>query len=119
MKFLDIPIKYIIFAFLPTVLFVVGFEMISYVLIRYVDGYDWYKKANGHGQIYFLSSEQSEYSYNRILSGYRVAKNRPGHKFVRTIKTNPDQPDVVIDNNGFIADVPVKRNGQSIRYVCL
>ena len=83
--------------------------MISYVLIRYVDGYDWYKKANGHGQIYFLSSEQSEYSYNRILSGYRVAKNRPGHKFVRTIKTNPDQPDVVIDNNGFIADVPVKR----------
>lgn len=44
--------------------------------------------------------------YNRRASGYTVFQNNPKHIGV-TQKSNPHDPDVTVDDNGFIAAAPV------------
>src|SRR5580692_10773181 len=51
-----------------------------------------------------------QYPYNRILSGYTVFQNVPGHSFrTSAIKTDPGEPDPVLDEHGFLHDAPVTR----------
>jgi len=53
---------------------------------------------------------QFQYSYNRILSGYTVFQNVPGHSFrTSAIKSNAAEPDPVLDQHGFLHDTPVTR----------
>jgi lysophospholipase L1-like esterase len=44
--------------------------------------------------------------YNRKVSGYTVFQNNPKHP-LKTQKSNPDDPDVVVDDNGFISAEPL------------
>ena len=44
--------------------------------------------------------------YNRQVSGYTVFQNNPKHQLV-TQKTAPGNPDVVVDENGFITPEPL------------
>jgi hypothetical protein len=58
--------------------------------------------AMGHRGLRF------QYGYNRILSGYTVFQNVPHHSFrTSAIKTDPAEPDPVLDENGFLVDGPV------------
>jgi lysophospholipase L1-like esterase len=51
-----------------------------------------------------------QYPYNRILSGYTVFQNVPGHSFrTSAIKSDPAEPDPVLDEHGFLHDTPVTR----------
>jgi lysophospholipase L1-like esterase len=51
------------------------------------------------------------YPYNRILSGYTVFENVPGHSFrTSAIKTDASEPDPVLDEHGFLHDTPVSRD---------
>jgi lysophospholipase L1-like esterase len=51
-----------------------------------------------------------QYPYNRILSGYTVFQNVPGHSFrTSAIKTDPAEPDPVLDEHGFLHDTPITR----------
>jgi lysophospholipase L1-like esterase len=51
-----------------------------------------------------------QYPYNRILSGYTVFQNVPGHSFrTSAIKSDPAEPDPVLDEHGFLHDAPVTR----------
>jgi lysophospholipase L1-like esterase len=51
-----------------------------------------------------------QYPYNRILSGYTVFQNVPGHSFrTSAIKTDPAEPDPILDEHGFLHDTPVTR----------
>ena len=51
-----------------------------------------------------------QYPYNRILSGYTVFQNVPGHSFrTSAIKSDPAEPDPVLDEHGFLHDTPVMR----------
>jgi lysophospholipase L1-like esterase len=51
-----------------------------------------------------------QYPYNRILSGYTVFQNVPGHSFrTSAIKSDPTEPDPVLDEHGFLHDTPVTR----------
>jgi lysophospholipase L1-like esterase len=50
------------------------------------------------------------YPYNRILSGYTVFQNVPGHSFrTSAIKSGPSEPDPVLDEHGFLHDTPITR----------
>jgi lysophospholipase L1-like esterase len=50
------------------------------------------------------------YPYNRILSGYTVFQNVPGHSFrTSAIKSDRSEPDPVLDEHGFLHDTPVTR----------
>ena len=70
-------------------------ELASYVVIR----------VKGHGDLRF------QYRYNRILSGYTVFQNVPHHSFrTSAIKTDPQEPDPVLDAQGFLSDAPVSRD---------
>jgi hypothetical protein len=44
--------------------------------------------------------------YNRRVSGYTVFENTPRHR-METRKSSPDQPDVVVDDYGFVSAEPV------------
>jgi lysophospholipase L1-like esterase len=60
--------------------------------------------AKGHRDLRF------QYRYNRILSGYTVFQNVPNHSFrTSAIKSNPSDPDPVLDEFGFLSDGPVSR----------
>jgi lysophospholipase L1-like esterase len=60
--------------------------------------------AKGHRDLRF------QYRYNRILSGYTVFQNVPNHSFrTSAIKSDPAEPDPVLDEHGFLADGPVSR----------
>ncbi len=51
-----------------------------------------------------------QYPYNRVLYGYTVFQNVPGHSFrTSAIKTDPADPDPVLDEHGFLHDTPIKR----------
>jgi hypothetical protein len=51
-----------------------------------------------------------QYPYNRILSGYTVFQNVPGHSFrTSAIKADPAEPDPVLDEHGFLHDAPITR----------
>jgi lysophospholipase L1-like esterase len=51
-----------------------------------------------------------QYPYNRILSGYTVFQNVPGHSFrTSAIKADPTEPDPVLDEHGFLHDAPIAR----------
>ncbi|HET6327792.1 MAG TPA: hypothetical protein VFG04_24120 [Planctomycetaceae bacterium] len=51
-----------------------------------------------------------QYPYNRILSGYTVFQNVPGHSFrTSAIKADPSEPDPVLDEHGFLHDTPITR----------
>jgi lysophospholipase L1-like esterase len=78
-----------------TVLVVLGLiELGCYLVVLFV----------GHRDLQF------QYSYNRILSGYTVFQNVPGHSFrTSAIKSNPAEPDPVLDQHGFLHDTPVTR----------
>jgi hypothetical protein len=53
---------------------------------------------------------QFQYSYNRILSGYTVFQNVPGHSFrTSAIKSAASEPDPVLDEHGFLHDTPITR----------
>lgn len=53
---------------------------------------------------------QFQYPYNRILSGYTVFQNVPGHSFrTSAVKADPAEPDPVLDEHGFLHDTPVTR----------
>ncbi|HEV8072325.1 MAG TPA: hypothetical protein VGP76_31700 [Planctomycetaceae bacterium] len=55
-----------------------------------------------------------QYPYNRILSGYTVFQNVPGHSFrTSAIKADPAEPDPVLDKHGFLHDTPVTREKPS------
>jgi lysophospholipase L1-like esterase len=70
------------------------FELVSYVVIL----------AKGHRDLRF------QYRYNRILSGYTVFQNVPHHSFrTSAIKSDPTEPDPVLDEHGFLSDGPVSR----------
>ena len=57
----------------------------------------------GHRELRF------QYPYNRILSGYTVFQNVPGHSFrTSAIKSDPAEPDPVLDEHGFLCDGPVR-----------
>jgi lysophospholipase L1-like esterase len=61
--------------------------------------------VKGHRELRF------QYPYNRILSGYTVFQNVPGHSFrTSAIKTDPGEPDPVLDEHGFLHDAPVMRD---------
>jgi lysophospholipase L1-like esterase len=50
------------------------------------------------------------YPYNRILSGYTVFQNVPGHSFrTSAIKSDRSEPDPVLDEHGFLHDTPITR----------
>ena len=67
-------------------------ELASYLVIL----------AKRHGDLRF------QYRYNRILSGYTVFQNVPRHSFrTSAIKTHPEEPDPVLDEQGFLSDAPV------------
>jgi len=52
-----------------------------------------------------------QYPYNRILSGYTVFQNVPGHSFrTSAIKSDPAEPDPILDEDGFLHDGPVMRD---------
>ncbi len=52
-----------------------------------------------------------QYPYNRILSGYTVFQNVPGHSFrTSAIKADPKEPDPVLDEHGFLHDTPITRD---------
>ena len=69
-------------------------ELASYIVI-------W---AKGHGDLRF------QYRYNRMLSGYTVFQNVPNHSFrTSAIKSDPKEPDPVLDEHGFLSDGPVTR----------
>jgi len=60
--------------------------------------------AKGHRDLRF------QYRYNRILSGYTVFQNVPHHSFrTSAIKSDPAEPDPVLDEHGFLSDGPVQR----------
>jgi hypothetical protein len=51
------------------------------------------------------SSRRQQYEPNRMISGYTVYRHTPGFDFgLSTIRQNPDEPSVVLDENGFICD---------------
>ena len=51
------------------------------------------------------SSRRARYEPNRIISGYTVYRHSPGFDFgMSTIRKTPDEPSVVLDDNGFICD---------------
>jgi lysophospholipase L1-like esterase len=57
----------------------------------------------GHRELRF------QYPYNRILSGYTVFQNVPGHSFrTSAIKSDPAEPDPVLDEHGFLCDGPIR-----------
>jgi lysophospholipase L1-like esterase len=78
-----------------TVLVLLGLiELGCYVLIA----------IKGHRDLRF------QYPYNRVLSGYTVFQNVPGHSFrTSAIKTDPADPDPILDENGFLHDTPIER----------
>jgi lysophospholipase L1-like esterase len=78
-----------------TVLVLLGLiELGCYLLIVY----------KGHRDLRF------QYPYNRILSGYTVFQNVPGHSFrTSAIKADPAEPDPVLDEHGFLHDTPITR----------
>jgi hypothetical protein len=58
--------------------------------------------VKGHRDLRF------QYRYNRVLSGYTVFQNVPFHSFrTSAIKSDPAEPDPVLDENGFLVDAPV------------
>lgn len=60
--------------------------------------------VKGHRDLRF------QYRYNRILSGYTVFQNVPNHSFrTSAIKSDPSEPDPVLDAHGFLSDGPVSR----------
>ncbi|HEV3299480.1 MAG TPA: hypothetical protein VG055_07555 [Planctomycetaceae bacterium] len=80
---------------LVTVLVLLGLiELGCYLLIVF----------KGHQDVRF------QYPYNRILSGYTVFQNVPGHSFrTSAIKSDPAEPDPVLDEHGFLHDTPITR----------
>jgi len=80
---------------LVTVLVLLGLiELGCYLLIVF----------KGHRDLRF------QYPYNRILSGYTVFQNVPGHSFrTSAIKSDPAEPDPVLDEHGFLHDTPITR----------
>jgi lysophospholipase L1-like esterase len=78
-----------------TVLVLLGLvELFCYSLIVF----------KGHRDLRFA------YPYNRILSGYTVFQNVPGHSFrTSAIKSDPSEPDPVLDEHGFLHDTPITR----------
>jgi lysophospholipase L1-like esterase len=76
------------------VVILVLIELASYLVIV----------AKGHRDLRF------QYRYNRILSGYTVFQNVPNHSFrTSAIKSDPAEPDPVLDEHGFLSDGPVSR----------
>ncbi len=75
-----------------TVLVLLGLiELACYLIIVF----------KGHRDLRF------QYPYNRILSGYTVFQNVPGHSFrTSAIKADPAEPDPVLDEHGFLHDAP-------------
>jgi len=78
-----------------TVLVLLGLiELTCYLIIVF----------KGHRDLRF------QYPYNRILSGYTVFQNVPGHSFrTSAIKADPTEPDPVLDEHGFLHDTPITR----------
>jgi lysophospholipase L1-like esterase len=77
---------------LTVVALLVLIELCSYAVILIM----------GHRELRF------QYRYNRILSGYTVFQNVPHHSFrTSAIKSDPSEPDPVLDEHGFLADAPV------------
>jgi lysophospholipase L1-like esterase len=78
-----------------TVLVLLGLiELACYLIIVF----------KGHRDLRFA------YPYNRILSGYTVFENVPGHSFrTSAIKSNAAEPDPILDEHGFLHDTPVSR----------
>jgi len=79
-------------AFFILVAFIVLSELASYLIIV----------AVGHRDI------RRGPQYNRQLSGYTVFKNSPHFNFGSSyIKADPSEPDIALDENGFLTDVPL------------
>jgi len=79
-----------------TVIVLLGLiELSCYVVIR----------IKGHQDLRF------QYRYNRILSGYTVFQNVPLHSFrTSAIKSDPSEPDPILDEYGFLSDSPISRD---------
>jgi hypothetical protein len=58
--------------------------------------------------IKFFFADYQLYPYNRIVSPYTVYYNNPGYNYgSSTIKTDPDEPTLCIDSNGFVSSQPL------------
>lgn len=65
---------------------------------------------------YNSSLKNSKPYFNREISGYYVFKNSSGYKYF-TIKANPNEKDVVIDENGFVSEkkISIKKPDNTLR----
>ncbi len=61
-----------------------------------------------YGVIASSGVDLDAYPFNRTLSGYYVTKSAPNFRFAKTIKSDPEQPDVQFDDHGFVSDRPVR-----------
>ena len=48
--------------------------------------------------------------FNQQISPYYVFENTPGFKYKDLIKANPDEPEIIVDPNGFISESPVEKH---------
>jgi hypothetical protein len=83
-----------VFAILSFVCLLVVLEVASYVVIV----------AKGHQE------RRGKYPYNRMVSGYTVFKNVPGYDMgSSTLREQPSDPDVVLDEYGFLSEKPISK----------
>lgn len=83
-----------VFAILSVVCLLVVLEVASYVVIV----------AKGHQE------RRGKYPYNRMVSGYTVFKNVPGYDMgSSTLREQPSDPDVVLDEYGFLSAQPISK----------
>lgn len=57
-------------------------------------------------------SEKFQYTFpyfNQQISPYYVFENAPGFKYKNCIKSSPNEPDVVIDQYGFISEAKIEK----------